>query len=157
MQITRKEFSRVPFVTINRIGEGKMEFGKTLNEPSYVRDFWRDVIAKRDNYEPEKENLYVILLNTKLKPIGVNLVSLGSVNESIAHPREILRPAIAMGAYAIILGHNHPTGDSSPSNADEKVTSKLKTACDIMSIYLMDHFIYGEENNYFSFKSSGML
>lgn len=108
------------------------------------------------------ESLRVILLNTKQKILGIEEVTRGTVNESIFHPREVLRPAIARQAYAFVLVHNHPSGDPTPSNADRKVTHMLKQASDIMSIKFMDHIIIGaprgaDTRPYFSFREFGLL
>ena len=89
------------------------------------------------------------------------MVSIGSMNESIAHPREIFRPVVATGAYGIILLHNHPSGDPSPSEADTRLTRRLAEAASILQVGLLDHVIVGAptENRpgYFSFKEAGIL
>jgi DNA repair protein RadC len=83
------------------------------------------------------------------------------VNESIAHPREIFRPAVIASAYAVIVVHNHPSGDPSPSQADHSLTRRLAEAAELMQIKLLDHIIIGSQSNhshgYFSFKEAGVL
>lgn len=125
-----------------------------------VCNFWRSVIAQRSEHEPEKEALIVLLLNTRLYLKGYHLVSLGSVNEALAHPREVLRPAIVMAAYAFIVLHNHPSGDPAPSTADRKLTRDLREASSIMKIEMLDHIIVGDlafKPSYFSFREAGFL
>src|SRR5204863_938107 len=85
-----------------------------------------------------KESLRVVLLDTKFLLIRIEQISLGSLNESIAHPREIFRPAIAYSAYGIILVHNHPSGDPAPSNADLCLTRKLREAAELLEIQFLD-------------------
>jgi DNA repair protein RadC len=105
--------------------------------------------------------LVVFLLDTRYQITSYNLVSLGSLNESIAHPRDVLRPAIVAGAYAFIVMHNHPSGDPSPSQSDHSLTRRLAEAAELMQIKLLDHVIAGEHapgrQPYFSFKEAGVL
>jgi DNA repair protein RadC len=88
-------------------------------------------------------------------------VSLGSVNESIAHPRDVFRPAIIHSAYAVIVAHNHPSGDPSPSQADHSLTRRLREVAELLQIKLLDHVIIGAPAEgrapYFSFKEMGVL
>jgi len=101
-----------------------------------------------------QENLYCFCLDTKGKAKSIELISKGSLTNSIAHPREILKAAILSNAVSIILVHNHPSGDPYPSGDDEKLTDKIVKACEIMSINLLDHIIIGK-NSYYSFREKG--
>jgi DNA repair protein RadC len=109
----------------------------------------------------QKESLRVILLDTRYHLIRVEEVSLGSINESIAHPRDVFRPAVISSAYAVIVVHNHPSGDASPSQTDHSLTRRLAEAAELLQIKLLDHIIIGapSENTpgYFSFKEAGVL
>ena len=108
-----------------------------------------------------KESLRVILLDTRYHLIRVEEVSMGSVNESIAHPREVFRPAVVSSAYAVIVVHNHPSGDASPSQTDHSLTRRLAEAAELLQIKLLDHIIIGTPADgspgYFSFKEAGVL
>ena len=108
-----------------------------------------------------KEAMRVILLDTRYHLIRVENISSGTVNESIAHPREIFRPALIASAYSVIVVHNHPSGDPSPSQADHSLTRRLAEAAELMQIKLLDHVIIGAQADnrpgYFSFKEAGML
>lgn len=108
-----------------------------------------------------KESLRVILLDTRYHLIRIEQISVGSVNESIAHPRDIFQPAVAASAYAVIVVHNHPSGDSSPSQADHSLTRRLADAAELLQIKLLDHIIIGAPQDgsapYFSFKEAGVL
>ena len=108
-----------------------------------------------------KESLRVILLDTRYHLIRVEEVSVGSVNESIAHPRDIFRPALVSSAYAVIVVHNHPSGDASPSQTDHSLTRRLSEAAELLQIKLLDHIIIGApaegSPGYFSFKEAGVL
>ena len=107
------------------------------------------------------ESLRVVLLNAKQHLIKVVSVSEGTLNEAVAHPREIFKPAIIHSAYAFILAHNHPSGDPSPSEADLRLTRRIFEASKILQIHLIDHVIIGTDtpgqNGYFSFKEAGIL
>ncbi len=108
-----------------------------------------------------KESLRVILLDTRYHFIRTEEVSLGSVNESIAHPRDVFRPALIHSAYAVVVAHNHPSGDPAPSQADHALTRRLREAAELLQIKLLDHVIIGAPAEgrlpYFSFKEMGVL
>ena len=107
------------------------------------------------------EAMRVILLDTRYHLVRTVEISTGSVNESIAHPREVFRPAVIASAYAVIVVHNHPSGDPSPSQADHNLTRRLAEAAELMQIKLLDHIIIGAHRandcGYFSFKEAGVL
>ena len=109
----------------------------------------------------QKESLRAILLDTRYHLLRIEEVALGSLNESIAHPREIFRPAIIYSAYAVIVVHNHPSGDPSPSEADHRLTRRIAEAAQLLQINLLDHIIIGAPHEkhppYFSFKEAGVL
>ena len=109
----------------------------------------------------QKESLRVVLLNTRYALLRVEEISLGSLNESVAHPREVLRPAILHAAYAFILVHNHPSGDPSPSAADRELTRRLADASALLRISFLDHIVIGrpggEGREYFSFHEAGIF
>jgi len=102
------------------------------------------------------EHFLLVLLNSKNKVIAVKQISEGSVSSSIVHPREVFSPAVEFHAAAIIVGHNHPSGDPSPSSDDEILTEALAQAGQVLGIPLLDHLIIGD-GNYYSFKSHGLL
>ena len=106
-----------------------------------------------------KESLRVILLDTRYHLLRIEEVSIGSVNESIAHPREVFRPAMISSAYAVIVVHNHPSGDPSPSQADHSLTRRLTEAAELLQISLLDHIIIGApaegRRRLFQFQGSG--
>jgi DNA repair protein RadC len=108
------------------------------------------------------ESVRVICLNTKHMVLAVEEVTRGTLNESLFHPREAFRPAMARQAHAVILVHNHPSGNPQPSDADLHVTRRMKEAGELLQIELLDHVILGapragDEKNFFSFKNEGLL
>jgi len=108
-----------------------------------------------------RESLRVVLLDTRYRLIRIEEISLGSLNESIAHPREIFRPALIHSAFAMIVVHNHPSGDPAPSDADHRLTRRIKEAAQLLQITLLDHVIIGAPDAgrppYFSFRETGSL
>lgn len=98
----------------------------------------------------EFEECRVLYLDTKNRVIRKQTVSKGALNKMVVHPREIFVPAIREAAAGIILAHNHPGGDSSPSDDDETLTARLKKAGKLLGIQVLDHLIIGK-NNYYSF------
>jgi DNA repair protein RadC len=110
------------------------------------------------------ESVRVVCLNTKHKVLAVEEVTRGTLNESLFHPREAFRPALARQAHAVILVHNHPSGDTQPSDADVDITRRMKQAGELLQIELLDHVILGapgrgegEGKSYFSFRDGGLL
>lgn len=107
------------------------------------------------------ETVMVAALDCRLRHLSSQTISVGSVNESIAHPRDILRPVIARGAHGFILIHNHPSGDPSPSRADLEVTRLVADASKLMQLRFVDHIIIGREcsgrDAWFSFREAGRI
>ena len=152
-------------VVLNRVGEATLAqyaaVRDPMDSPETACQFWREVVAVDPCHEADKERLVAVLLNAKLRIIGYHVVSVGSLNEALAHPREIFRAAILAGAYAMILMHNHPSGDPSPSDADRRLTKNIREAAGILQINLLDHVIVGSPDiggpAYFSFREAGIL
>ena len=105
----------------------------------------------------EKEYFYSLILNARNQLMGIDLVSVGSLNASLVHPREVFKPAILLSAAAIICSHNHPSGDSTPSRDDIDLTRRLGEAGEIVGISLLDHLIFSPPGSLLSFKETGML
>jgi DNA repair protein RadC len=141
-------------VRVQRLNE--MPFGTKLDSPAEVMDYWREVITKMPWFIPDREICVAIMLNTRLHVTGHSLVSIGSLNESVVHPRECFRSAVAMNAFAVVIAHNHPSGDPAPSEADQRITRRLREAGSILLITLMDHIIIGD-GRWFSFKEAGLV
>lgn len=124
---------------------------QSLNSPQDVAGF----LMEEMRYH-HKEYFKIILLNTKNQIISLEDISVGSLNSSIVHPREIFNVSVKKSAAAIILAHNHPSGDPRPSNEDLEVTKRVVEAGKILGINVLDHLIIGE-GKYFSLKEKGLL
>jgi len=120
-----------------------------LSNPEAAYEYARDGFQDKD-----REMFVAILLNTKNLPIGVNLVSVGGLDHSVAHPREVFKAAILASAHAIILAHNHPSGDPTPSAEDFRITKTLKEVGKIVGIDVVDHIIVAG-TRYYSMSADG--
>lgn len=127
-----------------------------LDTPELIHDFFAPQMRHL-----AQEQVVVATLDTRLRHIGTTVVSVGTVSESAAHPREVLRPVITRGAHGFILIHNHPSGDPSPSRSDETVTRRLVDAAALMQVRFLDHVIIGRPAPgrcpYFSFREAGVV
>ena len=143
------------FKLADRMAKEKLVREK-IDSPELVNEFFGAEMRAL-----QKESLRVILLDSRYHLIDTQEISLGSVNESIAHPREVFRPALLASAYAIIVVHNHPSGDPTPSSTDHSLTRRLAEAAELLQIKLLDHVIIGSPTDgqapYFSFKEAGVL
>ena len=122
-----------------------------LSCPQDVADF----LMPRLRYAA-KEQFVVILLNSKNKVIGTEVVSEGSLSSSVVHPREVYAPAMLHHAAAIMVAHNHPSGDPKPSFEDEEITRMLSRSGKVLGIPMIDHVIIGD-GNYYSFLENEAL
>lgn len=118
------------------------------------RAVWRHLsLELRDR---ARERFLALCLNARNELLTEVVVSLGSLNASIVHPREVFKPAMMCSAASIVIAHNHPSGDPSPSREDRDVTRVLRNAGELLDIPLNDHVIIGADT-YFSFKDAGLL
>ena len=115
----------------------------TLDTPQAVNAYLRAQLPGSPVYHPDVENFLVVYLSTRRKPIGWSVISTGTLDTILVHPREVFKGAIVANAAAIVLGHNHPSGDPSPSEADIKVTRDLMRAGQLLKIEVLDHLILG--------------
>lgn len=106
-------------------------------------EFVRDMISPMD-----RECLVVVTFDIKYRPLNYHIASIGDIDSSIASISNIIKIGILSNASAIMLFHNHPSGSITPSKQDDETTMKLKSACDIMNIKLLDHIIYGKDSYY---------
>lgn len=127
---------------------------KKINSPERLYEVGKQVL--NDYIEEDREAFAVILLDTKLKPIGNYVVSAGTLNQSLVHPREVYKKAIVASANNVMLIHNHPSGDPSPSEEDISITNRLVEVGKIVGIEVLDHLVIGSDSSY-SFRKNGNL
>ncbi len=125
--------------------------------PEQVADYWRLNIATNPYYNPECECLAVLMLNTRRRVKGHQLLTFGTMDTLLVHPREVFRAAVIAAAAAIVLAHSHPSGDPTPSEADIKVTRDLIRAGQLLKIEVLDHVIMGAAGRHASLRSLGFF
>jgi DNA repair protein RadC len=141
-----------------RVIRGEMGDSPLLDSPEAVFDFARTMTQGL-----EIEKFWTLCLNRKNRLIRDIEITTGTANSSLVHPREVYKEAVRLGASAIIVFHNHPSGDPAPSSADIQVTRRLREAAEIMDIDLLDHMVIGHPDQdprkigFYSFKEAGIL
>lgn len=144
---------RINIVSIKMVREGSILYDiRKIYSPSDAVNLGRKFLECAD-----REELVVCCMDTKNQPISISVVSIGSLNSSLVHPREVYKVAILSNAASIIIFHNHPSGIIDPSSEDINVTNRLHEAGKVIGIDLIDHIIIGSDNKYCSLKQKGML
>jgi len=136
-------------LTVREDISGYLSVGDRYTSASQVFDTFR--FLQRET----KEYFIALHLVGKNRILCIDMVSVGSLNQSIVHPRETLKNSLLSSAVAIILVHNHPTGDPAPSSEDISITQRLREARDIIGIKILDHIIIGD--SYLSFVERGFI
>jgi len=134
-----------------RLNTDRLMNGERFTSPEQVYRHYHYRFRDR-----RKEYFMALLLDGKNRVLREVRISEGSLNQSIVHPREVFSPAVRESAAAIILVHNHPSGDPAPSREDREITRRLKEAGELMGVSVLDHIIIGD-NGFVSFTAQGML
>lgn len=143
---------RVDIVSLKLIKENSVMYAeRTISDPASAVNLVRDFIANSD-----REKLIAIYLNTKNEPVAIQTISIGTLDSSLVHPREVFKGVIMANAASFILAHNHPSGNPEPSRDDIEITKRIMDASKIIGISLMDHLIVCDAQ-YISFKERGLL
>jgi DNA repair protein RadC len=142
---------KAAFTLASRFQARKLENLDRFTSPRQVFDYFHHEFR-----DCRKEYFLILLLDGKNRIIRRVQISEGSLNQSIVHPREVFSPAVKESAAAVILVHNHPTGDPAPSSEDLAITRRLREAGDIMGIKVLDHIIFGD-GEFTSFVERGLL
>ncbi len=142
---------KAAFMLGSRFEARRMEMLERFTTPAQVFEFFHHEMR-----DARKEQFLVLLLDGKNRIIRKVLISEGSLNQSIVHPREVFAPAVRESAAAVIFIHNHPTGDPTPSREDREITRRLCEAGEILGIKVLDHIIIGD-GSYVSFVETGNL
>jgi len=143
----------ISFLNLKVVKEtsGRYDVNKKIQCPNDIFNVAQNVIRAGEYAE---ENLWLITLDTKNNITGIFTVSTGSLNGSIVHPREVFKRAVLQNAASIIICHNHPSGDPTPSQDDINITKRIYDAGKILGIELLDHIIIGDYK-YTSLKERG--
>ena len=130
---------------VSLVYEGSLKDRPQITSPQSAKEFF----AKfwQDNPGNDQEQFVVACLDTKNRVQSVVVITIGTLDASLVHPREVFKPAILEGSSSIILSHNHPSGDCTPSREDDTVTERLTEAGKLLGIEVLDHIIHGDGSN----------
>ena len=136
---------------------------KMVKESSFLYQT-RKILSPSDAYEMikdqlqdlDREQFIIACLNTKNEPTNISVIAMGTLNKAIVHPREVFKTAILSNAASIMAFHNHPSGDTTPSQQDLQLTTRLYEAGELLGIKLLDHLIIGD-GSFTSLKEKGYL
>ena len=139
-------------VSIRMVKEPPILSDKPINSPGRAVEVLYDLL-----HDLDREMIVIVNLKADLTPINMNVASIGTVNSSLAAPRELLKSAILSNAAAAMIFHNHPSGNLAPSQADLNLTDRVIRAFGIMDISVMEHIILGPERKYYSMRENGVF
>jgi len=140
---------KVSLVRDGRIATEQPQLRSSLDAATLFRRFLGNV---------DREHFMVAMLDRKHRLIGINLVHVGTIDGALVNPRDVFKPALLCNAVAIVLCHNHPSGDCQPSREDRTLTQRLKDAGKLLDVTVLDHIILGDgTNQYLSFADENFL
>jgi DNA repair protein RadC len=140
------------WISLNVVREKSNEYLTAITHPNEAAELIRPDLENSD-----REKFVTIMLDSKNRAIAANVVSIGTLNASLVHPREVFKAAILSNAASIILAHNHPSGEPGPSIEDIDLTKRLVEAGDILGIPVRDHIIIGSGGSYKSFLENSLI
>jgi len=150
MKKTKDDFFKKCGVKVQLIKDSSYSNGPVVKTPESVAELVSDLKSK------DREHLLCIHLNTRNAVVGIETVSIGSLNANIVHPREVFKAAILNNAASVILVHNHPSGDTSASEEDIEITKRIVEAGKIVGIEVLDHLIV-TSSGHSSLKEQGVI
>ena len=137
-------------VAIRMVEQPPLYSKEPMNNPDTAIRVMNEFLSQMD-----RELFCIVNLQADLTPINMNIVSVGSLNEALINPREIFKSAILSNAHSMMLIHNHPSGNLTPSTSDIQTTARMQELGELMGISLVDHIITGRDGNYYSFRDKG--
>jgi len=143
----RATVKTIPEVSVRLVKEREIPGEVIVDGAHTVAEFLRNRVEDLD-----REHVFVLMLNRLRRLLAFSLVSIGTLDKAIAEPREIFRAAILSNAYSIVVVHNHPTGDPSPSDEDIQITRRLIDAGHILGIQVLDHVVLAGDGSYTSIR-----
>src|SRR6266478_10058457 len=151
---TKTKQANIPIYRVTLVREGKMPtYESRIRSSANASAILQEYLADTD-----REHFVILMLDQKNQVIGIHTVSIGSLTASVVHPRETFKPAILSNCAALILAHNHPSGNCQPSREDRALTQRLVEAGKLLGIAILDHVIIGDGTSaYFSFADEGLL
>jgi len=149
-----RQNKRIPRYSIRLVRDAELDYNdERINSAAKVVD----LLMAIGHHERASEEFHILYLDTKNHAVGMEMVSRGTLNASLVHPREVFKGAILANAKSVIIAHNHPSGSTEPSSADKEVTERLIRAGKILDIPVLDHVIIGSSGGYFSFNENSLI
>lgn len=140
----KMESKQINIVSLQMIKTDTLSYlNRRITSPEDATEIMKTFIGNSD-----REHLILICMNSKNEPTHIQTISIGSINKSVIHPREIFKTAILSNANSIMIGHNHPSGDVTPSPEDVNVTERLMLISEIMGILFYDHIVFSESHTH---------
>jgi DNA repair protein RadC len=147
----RREYMNTTEIREVRLNYGPAVTGPIVNQPRVIVDFLREIAPNNS-----QEHVIAVYLDGKHAPIGYSVISTGLATSCPVHPREVFQRAVCLGACAVVMAHNHPSGSVKWSPEDAEVTKKIKDAGVVLGIKLLDHIIF-TDTEFYSFMEDGRL
>ena len=141
----KHEVYEVPLFRLQLVQEGTLPFASIVS-PEAVAAHLQDLASS------DREQMVAIYLNTKNRAIGRQTVSIGTLNSTLVDPAMVFKGALLANAQALILAHNHPSGDTTPSPADDRVTERIAQAGRLLEVHLLDHVVLSPSGEFYSYK-----
>lgn len=141
IQVLRE--SPLPYGATTELSSGAPNYFPDASGPQQIAEFFRTFAGSDPEWDWERESLMVFLLNTRRRLAAWTKASVGTLDTLLVHPRDVFRVAIVANAAAVVIAHNHPSGDPAPSEADIRVTREFIRAGQLLKIELLDHVIVG--------------
>lgn len=142
---------KIDLVKLKVVRESVLEYDVRVDRPETAAELIQKMIGDSD-----RENLVLVCLDMKNKPTSVQVISTGSLNASIVHPREVFKSVLLSNAACFIIGHNHPSGDLTPSPEDIDITERLIQVGEVIGVPMIDHVIVSD-NDFLSMRKSGVV
>ncbi len=153
MADNKQQAKRVDIISLKMVRESSFLYQqRKISSPGDAAFIMRSFLEESD-----RERFCVLCLDTKNQPSCIATVSIGTLNSSLVHPRETFQIAIMANSAAVILSHNHPSGDPTPSREDIQLTKRLAEAGELLDISVLDHIVIGSDGKYVSLKEKGLF
>ena len=144
---------RIPIYQVRLVRDGSQPTArKKVDSPSTAAQVLQQYLDGAD-----REHFVVLLLDTQNQIIGIHTVTVGTLDASLVHPREVFKTAILANAASVLLAHNHPSGDPTPSPDDSVLTTRLRSAGTLLGVEVLDHIVVGDVSRYYSFREAGRM
>ncbi|MDR4483846.1 MAG: DNA repair protein RadC [Nitrospirales bacterium] len=147
---------RIPIIKLSVVRDGSLatqeRIERKISHSGHAARICREMLQGED-----REHFIALHLDSKNKVVSVETIAIGSLATCTIHPREVFKAAIMRNSGRLIVCHNHPSGDPTPSEEDHALTNRLKQAGELLGVPILDHIIVGDEDQYYSFADKGTL